>query len=127
MNKKVIYTDEAPKAIGTYSQAIRVENFVFLSGQIPLDPITMELQNQSIQHQIHQTFKNLLAVIKAAEARPEHLVKLTIYLTDLNDFALVNEIMPEYITEPFPARAVIGVHQLPKGANIEIEGILYIL
>lgn len=123
MTKEIINTDRAPKAIGTYSQAIKKNNIIFLSGQIPLNPHTMELVD-GIEAQIHQVFKNILAVIEAANASIDDLVKLNIYLTDLSHFALVNEIMAEFFSEPYPARAAIGVASLPKGALIEADGFL---
>mgnify|MGYP003985389659 FL=1 len=121
--KKIIKTENAPAAIGTYSQAVKKGNIVFLSGQIPLDPKSMELV-EGIENQIHQVFKNLLSVIEAAEASINDLVKLNIYLTDLNNFALVNSIMEKYFSEPYPARAAVGVASLPKGAQVEADGFL---
>ena len=118
--KKIIKTENAPAAIGTYSQAVKKGNIVFLSGQIPLDPKSMELV-EGIENQIHQVFKNLLSVIEAAEASVNDLVKLNIYLTDLNNFALVNSIMEKYFSEPYPARAAVGVASLPKGAQVEAD------
>jgi len=123
MTKEIINTDRAPKAIGTYSQAIKKNNIIFLSGQIPLNPHTMELVD-GIEAQIHQVFKNILAVIEAANASIDDLVKLNIYLTDLSHFALVNEIMAEFFSVPYPARAAIGVASLPKGSLIEADGFL---
>lgn len=121
--KKIIKTENAPAAIGTYSQAVKKGNIVFLSGQIPLDPKSMELV-EGTENQIHQVFKNLLSVIEAAEASVNDLVKLNIYLTDLNNFALVNSIMEKYFSEPYPARAAVGVASLPKGAQVEADGFL---
>lgn len=121
--KKIIKTENAPAAIGTYSQTVKKGNIVFLSGQIPLDPKSMELV-EGIENQIHQVFKNLLSVIEAAEASVNDLVKLNIYLTDLNNFALVNSIMEKYFSEPYPARAAVGVASLPKGAQVEADGFL---
>lgn len=121
--KKIIKTENAPAAIGTYSQAVKKGNIVFLSGQIPLDPKSMELV-EGIENQIHQVFKNLLSVIEAAEASVNDLVKLNIYLTDLNNFALVNSIMEKYFSEPYPARTAVGVASLPKGAQVEADGFL---
>ncbi len=121
--KKIIKTENAPAAIGTYSQAVKKGNIVFLSGQIPLDPKSMELV-EGIENQIHQVFKNLLSVIEAAEASVNDLVKLNIYLTDLKNFALVNSIMEKYFSEPYPARAAVGVASLPKGAQVEADGFL---
>jgi len=123
MSKRVISTERAPEAIGTYSQAIEVSGVVYLSGQIPLDPESMELVPE-VRDQIHQVFRNLSAVAHAAGGSLADAVKLTVYLTDLNDFATVNEVMAEYVPEPFPARAAIGVAALPRGARVEVEGIL---
>jgi len=123
MTKEIISTNEAPQAIGTYSQAIRKSNLIFLSGQIGLDPQTMTLVD-GIELQIHQVFKNLLAVIKSAKADKADIVKLNIYLTDLKHFSLVNQIMEEYFDAPYPARAAVGVAQLPKEALIEADGFL---
>jgi len=123
MTKEIISTTEAPQAIGTYSQAVRKSNLIFLSGQIGLDPQTMTLVD-GIELQIHQVFKNLLAVIKSAKADKADIVKLNIYLTDLKHFSLVNQIMEEYFDAPYPARAAVGVAQLPKDALIEADGFL---
>ena len=123
--KKIIKSDEAPKAIGTYSQAVKKGNIIFLSGQIPLNPVSMELV-EGIENQIHQVFKNILAVIKAAEASLDDVVKLNIYLTDLSNFALVNSIMEEYFSKPYPARAAIGVASLPKDSLVEADGFLVV-
>lgn len=123
MTKEIISTNEAPQAIGTYSQAIRKSNLIFLSGQIGLDPQTMTLVD-GIELQIHQVFKNLLAVIKSAKADKADIVKLNIYLTDLKHFSLVNQIMEEYFEAPYPARAAVGVAQLPKDALIEADGFI---
>ena len=123
MKTIVINSKNAPKAIGPYSQAIRKGNIVFLSGQIPLDPKTMKLV-EGIEAQIEQVFKNLSEVIKAADANFDDVAKLNIYLTDLSHFSLVNEIMKTYFTEPFPARAAIGVASLPKGSLVEADGFL---
>ncbi len=121
--KNIIKTDNAPAAIGTYSQAVKKGNIVFLSGQIPLDPKSMQLV-EGIEKQIHQVFKNLLAVVEASGGSFNDLVKLNIYLTDLNNFALVNSIMEEYFSRPFPARAAVGVASLPKDAQVEADGFL---
>ena len=121
--KNIIKTDNAPAAIGTYSQAVKKGNIVFLSGQIPLDPKSMQIV-EGIEKQIHQVFKNLLAVIEASGGSFNDLVKLNIYLTDLNNFALVNTIMGEYFSKPFPARAAVGVASLPKDAQVEADGFL---
>ena len=123
MKTIVINSKNAPEAIGPYSQAIRKGNIVFLSGQIPLDPKTMELV-EGIEAQINQVFENLNQVIKAAGASFDDVAKLNIYLTDLSHFALVNEIMKTYFMEPFPARAAIGVASLPKGSLVEADGFL---
>jgi|TARA_B100000780_G_scaffold110840_1_gene77571 reactive intermediate/imine deaminase len=123
MKKIAINSKNAPEAIGPYSQAIRKGNIVFLSGQIPLDPNTMELVD-GIEAQINQVFENLSQVIKAADASFDDVVKLNIYLTDLSNFGLVNEIMKNYFTEPFPARAAIGVASLPKNSLVEADGFL---
>ncbi len=124
MAKLVISTDKAPAAIGTYSQAVQVGNTVYFSGQIPLDPETMTLQNDTVEQQIHQVFKNLGAVAEAAGGSLNDIVKLNIFLTDLSCFAKVNEIMAQYFEQPYPARAAIGVKELPKGANVEMDGIM---
>ena len=123
MAKTVIETKNAPAAIGTYSQAIKKNNIIFLSGQIPLDPKTMTLVD-GIEAQIHQVFKNLIEVINASNASVDDLVKLNIYLTDLSHFSLVNEIMPDYFNEPYPARAAVGVKSLPKDSLVEADGFL---
>ena len=123
MKKIAINSTNAPQAIGPYSQAIRKGNIVFLSGQIPLDPNTMKLVD-GIEAQINQVFENLNQVIKAADASFDDVAKLNIYLTDLSHFSLVNEVMKTYFTEPFPARAAIGVASLPKGSLVEADGFL---
>ncbi|MFL0801056.1 MAG: RidA family protein [Agarilytica sp.] len=122
-NKAVIHTDEAPKAIGTYSQAVKVGDTVYLSGQIPLDPITMTLVEGGFREQAQQMFTNLAAVCKAANGSLNNIVKLNIYLTDLSHFAVVNEVMEEFFEAPYPARAAIGISELPKGALVEADGI----
>jgi reactive intermediate/imine deaminase len=122
--REPISTDQAPAAIGTYSQAIASGSLVFLSGQIPLEPTTMELVAGDVRAQTRQVFDNLAAVAAAAGGSLNDVVKLTVYLVDLNDFATVNEVMSERFTEPFPARAAIGVSALPRGARVEVEGIL---
>ncbi len=124
MNKTPIHSDAAPAAIGTYSQAIRSNDLVFLSGQIPLDPATMELVDGDFAARTRRVFDNLRAVANAAGGDLDNIVKLTVYLTDLGNFAIVNEIMTEYFNEPFPARAALGVASLPKGADVEAEAIL---
>ena len=124
MNKTEINTQNAPAAIGTYSQAIQVGNFVFVSGQIPLNPKTGALIEGDISQQIDQVFKNLKAVAEAAGASLQNAVKITVYLTDLSHFATVNEIMNGYFEQPYPARAALGVASLPKGAAVEADAIL---
>ena len=124
MNKKVIHTDSAPGAIGSYSQAIQSGNFVFLSGQIPLDPATMEIVGGDFEARARRVFDNLNAVAEAAGGTLDQIVKLTVYLTDLDNFATVNAVMAEYFDEPYPARAALGVASLPKGADVEAEAIL---
>ncbi len=124
MAKETIHTTEAPAAIGTYSQAIRAAGTVYVSGQIPLDPATGQLVGGDIRAQIHQVFRNLRAVARAAGLGLESAVKVNIFLTDLAHFATVNEIMAEYFPEPFPARAAIGVASLPRGAAVEADAIL---
>lgn len=123
-NRTVIATEKAPQAIGTYSQAIRVNNTVYLSGQIPLDPATMSLVDGDIKNHIRRVFDNLSAVCEAGGGSLQQLVKLNVFLTDLGNFAAVNEVMAEYFTEPYPARAAIGVAALPKDAMVEMDGIL---
>ncbi|MDP3706197.1 MAG: RidA family protein [Legionellaceae bacterium] len=121
---QLIQTQEAPAAIGTYSQAIRAGNTVYLSGQIPLDPKTMTLVPGDMSMQIKQVFENLSAVCRAAGGDLSHLVKVTVYLTDLTHFPLVNEAMTDYFTEPYPARAVIEVAGLPRGAEVEMDAVM---
>ena len=124
MTRQAIHTDEAPAAIGTYSQAVRVGDVVYLSGQIPLDPETMELVGDDVESQIRQVFDNLAAVAEAAGGALADAVRLTVYLTDLANFPLVNEVMAGYFSEPYPARAAIGVAALPRNAVVEIDAIL---
>jgi reactive intermediate/imine deaminase len=124
MSKSVIYTDQAPQAIGTYSQAIKSGTTVYLSGQIPLVAETMEMVSEDFAEQAQQVFKNVQAVCNAAGGTTNDLAKVNIYLTDLSNFAKVNEIMSQYFKQPYPARAAIGVRALPKGAQIEIDGIM---
>ena len=121
--KKKIETDEAPKAIGTYSQAIEAGNTIYLSGQIPLDPKTMKLVEGN-ENQIRQVFKNIQAVCESSEVSLNEIVKLNVYLSDLSVFSLVNEVMKELFSEPYPARAAIQVAKLPLGSLIEVEGII---
>jgi len=124
MNKQIISTTDAPAAIGTYSQAVRVGNTVWVSGQIPLDPRTKELVTGDVEAQIRQVFDNLKAIVVAAGATLDDVVKANIYLTDLSHFALVNKVMAEYFREPYPARAAVGVAALPRGAQVEVECIV---
>ena len=124
MSKTPLHTDDAPSAIGTYSQAIRSGDFVFMSGQIPLDPATMEVVEGDFAARAHRVFQNLQAVAEAAGGNLDQVVKLTIYLTDLDNFATVNEVMANYFSEPYPARAALGVRSLPKGVDIEAEAIM---
>lgn len=124
MPREIIKTEDAPAAIGTYSQAVKVGSTVYLSGQIPLDPKTMELVGPDPGVQIRRVFDNLAAVAKAAGGSLGDVVKLNIYLTDLGHFPLVNEIMAQYFREPYPARAAIGVAQLPRAAAVEMEAVL---
>ena len=123
--KEIISTKKAPEAIGTYSQAVKKSKIVFWSGQIALDPATMELA-EGIENQIHQVFKNLTEVIKASGANSSDVMKLNIYLTDLAHFGLVNEVMKKYFDEPYPARAAVGVASLPRGALIEADGFIVV-
>ena len=122
--KQAIATSEAPQAIGTYSQAIRSGNTVYLSGQIPLVPETMEIISADVSEQIHQVFKNLSAVAHAAGGSLDDVVKLNVFLTDLGCFPTVNEIMSAYFNEPYPARAAIGVSALPRGALVEMDAVM---
>ena len=124
MSKTPLHTDNAPSAIGTYSQAIRSGELVFMSGQIPLDPATMEIVEGDFAARAHRVFQNLQAVAEAAGGNLDQIVKLTIYLTDLGNFATVNEVMAGYFSEPYPARAALGVASLPKGADVEAEAIM---
>ena len=124
MPKEPIHTSRAPAAIGPYSQGIRAGSTIYLSGQIPLDPKTKELVKGDIRAQTKQVFENLAAVSEAAGGSLANAVRLTIYLTDLANFAVVNEVMAEFCKEPYPARVTIGVAQLPRGAAVEIDGIL---
>ena len=123
-DKQEINTPNAPAAIGPYSQAIRTGSLLFCSGQIPLDPITMEIVSDDVGEQAHQVFLNLSALAEAAGSPLDAAVKLTIFLTSLDDFAVVNDIMSKYFSLPFPARATIEVSALPKGAQVEVEAIL---
>ncbi len=124
MKKEIISTDKAPQAIGTYSQAVKVNNTVYISGQIPLVPETMEVLEGSVEEQIHLVFKNLQAIITAAGGGFDNVVKLNIFLTDLSHFPTVNQVMAQYFTEPYPARAAIGVSELPKAVPVEMDAVL---
>ena len=126
MAREIIHTDKAPKAIGTYSQAVKIDNTVYLSGQIPLVPETMELVTSSMEAQIVRVFENLSAVAEAAGGSLADIAKLNIFLTDLTHFPLVNEVMSRYFSEPFPARAAIGVASLPKGAAVEMDAVMVV-
>ena len=128
MKKHIISTSKAPAAVGTYSQAVAVTSgtSIYLSGQIPLVPETMEVVEGGIEAQIHQVFKNLIAVCQEAGGDLSNIVKLNIFLTDLNNFAVLNEIMSSYFDQPYPARAAIGVNELPKGVSVEMDGVMVI-
>jgi reactive intermediate/imine deaminase len=124
MSKQIISTADAPAAIGTYSQAVRVGNTIWVSGQIPLDPATKEMVKGDIEAQIRRVFDNLKAIVLAGGASLDDVVKATVFLTDLSHFGLVNKIMAEYFREPYPARAAVGVASLPRGAQVEVECIV---
>lgn len=124
MSREIIRTDKAPQAIGTYSQAVKTGSTVYLSGQIPLVPETMEMVEGDMEAQIRRVFDNLQAVAQAAGGSLDDIAKLNIFLTDLGNFALVNTIMAEYFTEPYPARAAIGVASLPRGAGVEMDAVM---
>lgn len=124
MKREIISTDKAPAAIGTYSQAVKVGDTVYLSGQIPLDPKTMNVVEGPFEVHVRRVFDNLLAVCEAAGGDFSNVVKLNIYLTDLGNFAKVNEAMAEYFVEPYPARAAVGVKELPKGVSVEMDAVL---
>ena len=124
MERKIIQTDNAPKAIGTYSQAVKVGATVYISGQIPLVPESMELVDGDMERQIRQVFDNLQAVAEAADGSLTEVAKLNVFLTDLSHFPMVNQVMAEYFAEPYPARAAIGVAALPKGAQVEMDAIM---
>ena len=128
MKKHIISTSKAPAAVGTYSQAVVVTGgtTIYLSGQIPLVPETMEVVGGGIENEIHQVFKNLTAVCQEAGGDLSNIVKLNIFLTDLNNFAVLNEIMATYFDQPYPARAAIGVNELPKGVSVEMDGVMVI-
>ena len=124
MARDIIATDKAPQAIGPYSQAVRAAGLLFISGQIPLDPTTMELVSTGFRAQAHQVFRNLQAIAETAGANFDDCVKLMVYLTDLDNFLVLNEVMADYLTSPFPARAVVEVAGLPRSALLEIDAIL---
>ena len=126
MAKTIIHTDDAPQAIGTYSQAVKVDNTVYISGQIPLDPASMEIVDGGIEAEITRVFDNLQAVATASGGSLADVVKLNIFLTDLGNFPTVNEIMAQYFQQPYPARAAIGVAALPKGVGVEMDAVLVI-
>lgn len=125
MSKTIISTEHAPAAIGTYSQAVRVENTVYLSGQIPLNPVTMEMA-EGFEQQAVQVFDNLKAVAEAAGGSLKDIVKLNIYLTDLDNFTTLNEVMGRYFSAPYPARAAVGVASLPRNSCVEMDAVLYL-
>ena len=124
MSRQIIHTDRAPQAIGTYSQAVRVGHTVYVSGQVPLDPKTGQLVSGDIEAEIRRAFDNLLAIVTAADGTFSQVAKVTVFLTDLAHFPKVNEVMATYFRKPYPARAAVGVAQLPRGARVEIECIL---
>jgi reactive intermediate/imine deaminase len=124
MQKTIIESKNAPAAIGPYSQAVKVNNLVFLSGQIPLDPVTMQVIEGDIVAQAHQVFKNLAAVAEAAGGTLDNCVKVHVFLTDLGNFVKVNEVMQQYFNAPYPARAAIGVAALPRGVGVEVDAIM---
>ena len=126
MAKTIIHTDHAPQAIGTYSQAVKVDNTVYISGQIPLDPASMEVVSGGLEAEITRVFDNLKAVAEASGGSLADVVKLNIFLTDLGNFPTVNEIMAKYFAEPYPARAAIGVAALPKGVGVEMDAVVVI-
>ena len=126
MTKTIISTTEAPQAIGTYSQAVRVGDTVYLSGQIPLVPATMQMVDGDIAAQVRQVFENLAAVAKAAGGSLNDCVKVHVFLTDLVNFPVVNQVMAEFFDEPYPARAAIGVASLPRGAQVEVDAIMVV-
>jgi reactive intermediate/imine deaminase len=124
MSKQIVSTSAAPAAIGPYSQAVRAGNTLWLSGQVPLDPVTKELVQGDIETQTRRVFDNIKAVVAAGGANLDDVVKVTIFLTDLSHFALVNKVMAEYFREPYPARSTVGVAALPRGAQVEVECIV---
>jgi reactive intermediate/imine deaminase len=124
MTKKIIFTEKAPKAIGPYSQAVSAGGFTFVSGQIAINPKTGDLMNASIKDQAEQVLKNLIAICEEAKGSLADIVKITIYITNMNDFAVVNETMQKYFSEPYPARATVEVSALPLGVNVEMDAVL---
>ena len=124
MTKEIIFTEDAPKAIGPYSQAVKSGGFLFVSGQIPLNPVSGDLMNSSIEDQTEQVITNLSAICKAANTNLSNIVKLTIYITDMNDFSIVNQAMENHFEAPYPARATIEVSALPLGVNVEMDAIV---
>lgn len=126
MSREIISTEDAPQAIGTYSQAVKVNDTVYLSGQIPLDPATMEVINGDMEAMVIRVFDNLMAVASAAGGSLNDIVKLNVFLTDLAHFALVNEVMARYFDKPYPARAAVGVASLPKGVAVEMDAVMVI-
>jgi len=122
--KEIISTENAPQAIGTYSQAVKVDNTVYLSGQIPLVPASMELVSEEFEAQVVQVFENMKAVCEASGGSLADIVKLNIFMTDLSNFATVNEVMAKYFSQPYPARAALGVRALPKGSQVEMDGVM---
>ena len=126
MTRQIISTDGAPKAIGTYSQAVRAGDTLYVSGQVPLDPATGELLSGDMERQIHRVFDNLKAIVAAGGADFSQVVKLNVYLVDLKHFALVNQVMAQYFREPYPARAAVGVAALPRGAQIEMDCVAHL-
>ena len=124
MTKKIVFTEKAPKAIGPYSQAVSAGGFTFVSGQVAINPETGGLMNASIQDQAEQVIKNLMAICEEANGSLADIVKLAIYITDMNDFAVVNETMQKYFSEPYPARATVEVSALPLGVNVEMDAVL---
>ena len=125
MTREIIHTDRAPKAIGTYSQAVRAGDTVYLSGQIPLDPASGQMVQGAFEDRVKRVFDNLRAVCRAAGGDFSRVVRVTVYLTDLANFAKVNEVMATYFKEPYPARAAVGVASLPRGADVEVDAVMY--
>jgi len=124
MMKKIIETDQAPSAVGTYSQAVQVGNTVYISGQVPLDPVSMEMVEGDFKIHARQMFTNLIAVVNATGANADHVIKLSLFLTDMNNFSAVNEVMQEFFNKPYPARSAVEVRALPRNAVVEVEAIV---